>query len=112
MGKSLIHLIYIYDGFCGENPNEWRGSGLTFPFFSVLLFLQFREFGDTFAVLGLNPAYVGTAYGLAEHVVGVCAHEANLAGHHLSTFSDQDLECVGEVDKLSEGSQVCMYSLY
>ena len=57
-------------------------------------------------MLGLKPAYVGTAYGLAEHVVGVCKHEANLTGLPLSTFSDQDLECVGEVKKLSEGCQV------
>lgn len=68
---------------------------------------QIRDFGETFEVLGLKPAYVGTAYGLAEHVVGVCGHEANLSGLPLSTFSDQDLECVGEVKKLSEGCEVC-----
>lgn len=49
---------------------------------------------------------MGTAYGLAEHVVGVCGHEANLEGMPLSDLSDEDLECVGLVDYLSEGSQV------
>lgn len=57
-------------------------------------------------MLGLSPAYAGTAYGLAEHVVGVCGHEVNLEGLPLSELSDEDLECVGHVDHLSEGSQV------
>lgn len=67
---------------------------------------QFRDFGSTFAVLGLSPSYPGAAYGLAEHVVGVCARESNLAGLELSDIEDEDLECVGDVDKLSEGSKV------
>lgn len=65
-----------------------------------------RDFATTFEPLGLSPAYAGTAYGLAEHVVGVCEHEANLEGRPLAELSDSDLECVGEVSRLSEGSQV------
>lgn len=67
---------------------------------------QIRDFAATFEPLGLRPSYAGTAYGLAEHVVGVCEHEANLEGRPLSELSDADLECVGEVSRLSEGSQV------
>lgn len=62
-------------------------------------------------MLGLKPTYIGAAYGLAEHVVGVCGHEANMTGQPLSTFSDHELECVGEVAKLSEGCQVCWWKL-
>ena len=38
--------------------------------------------------------------------MGVCEHEANLEGRPLAELSDSDLECVGEVSRLSEGSQV------
>ncbi|CAM9641834.1 unnamed protein product, partial [Scytosiphon promiscuus] len=65
-----------------------------------------RDFASTFETLGLNPAYCGTAYGLAEHVVGVCQHEANLGGRPLTELSDQDLECVGQIGRLSDGSQL------
>lgn len=71
---------------------------------------QFREFGTTFEALGLSPTFCGTAYGLAEHVVGVCAHECNLAGLPLSVLSDQDLVCVGVLERLSEGSEVCTFT--
>lgn len=73
-----------------------------------VLFLspQIRDFAATFEKLGLSPAYCGTAYGLAEHVVGVCENEANLEGRPLAELSDEDLECVGQVGRLSEGSQV------
>ncbi|CAM9668895.1 unnamed protein product, partial [Laminaria digitata] len=67
-----------------------------------------RDFAATFAALGLSPAYAGTAYGLAEHVVGVCGQEANQGGLPLSDLSDEDLECVGHVDYLSEGSQLAI----
>ncbi|CAB1118032.1 unnamed protein product [Ectocarpus sp. CCAP 1310/34] len=65
-----------------------------------------RDFAATFEGLGLSPAYCGTAYGLAEHVVGVCAHEANLGGRPLSELTDEDLECVGQLERLSDGSKL------
>lgn len=74
-----------------------------------------RDFGETFSTLGLNPAYAGAAYGLAEHVVGVCVHETNPSGLPLSTLSDEDLQCVGELRRLPEGLQVhtaCLQTKY
>lgn len=38
--------------------------------------------------------------------MGVCVRESNMAGLDLSDINDDDLECVGVVDKLSEGSKV------
>lgn len=65
-----------------------------------------RDFGDTFAELGLKQSYTGTAYGLAEHVVGVLAYTANDDDRPLSELTDDDLECVGTHSDLSEGCQV------
>lgn len=65
-----------------------------------------RQFGETFATLGLSPRFAAAAYGLAEHVVGVSVHESNPRALPLSELSDDDLQCVGKLCGLDKGIRV------